>query len=158
MEGWKLHLSATVFSAVDVFEAAAPILRQHNALFKVPLRLEQLEFLNKGAFGFSQIGKFLTVYARSGEDAAALARLLHHATRGLAGPEIPFDQRYRPRSLVFYRYGSFRRGPGRPAGLITGPAGQLIRDRRQPGAAVPNWMVDPLRGKQNHGAPTPRAG
>jgi serine/threonine protein kinase len=74
-----------------------------------------------------------------------LARELHRATRGLAGPQIPFDARYRTGSLVYYRYGAFRSaGEGRP-GFIRAPGGKRYRDKRAPGRAVPRWMEDPFQ-------------
>src|SRR5436309_10814558 len=102
-QGWKIHVSATLLSANDVFLRARPILAKHDAAFKVPDRLEFLAALNSGFSPFSQVGKFLTVYPRNGAEAADLARKLHAATRGLPGPKVPFDVRYRRNSLVFYR-------------------------------------------------------
>jgi tRNA A-37 threonylcarbamoyl transferase component Bud32 len=142
-QGWKLHVSATVLSAAEVFGRAVPILRKHQALFKVPRRLEFLIALNAGLSEFSQIGKFLTVYPRSTDEALILARELHRATRGLAGPRVPFDAPYRAHSLIHYRYGAFRPAARKAAGSIRGPAG-LERDRRGPGRAVPEWLDDPF--------------
>lgn len=142
-QGWKLHVSATVCSAAEVFGRAKPILRKHRALFKVPRRLEFIIALNAGLSEFSQIGKFLTIYPRSTDEALTFARELHRATRGLAGPRVPFDAPYRTNSLVHYRYGAFRTAARKAAGFIRGPAG-LQRDRRGPGQAVPEWLDDPF--------------
>lgn len=143
-EGWKLHLSATVLSADDVFTKARPVLRKHRALFKIPASLEVLVGLNSGRTAFSQIGKFLTVYPRSTAEAVALARELHHATRGLAGPRVPFDVRYRKNGVVHYRYGSFRSVTEESPGLIRGPRGRRVRDTRGRRRPVPPWIEDPF--------------
>ena len=144
-QGWKLHVSATILSAAEVFARAEPILRKNDALFKVPCRLELLKSLNSGLTDFSQIGKFLTIYPRSTGEAVKLARELHRATRGLSGPRIPFDVRYRKESLVYYRYGAFRRSvDGRP-GFIRAEGGRRYRDKRAPGQAVPRWLKDPFQ-------------
>jgi tRNA A-37 threonylcarbamoyl transferase component Bud32 len=143
-QGWKLHVSATVLSAAEVFRRARPILRKHRALFKVPRRVELLGSLNAGLPEFSQVGKFLTIYPRSTDEALILARELHGATRGLAGPRVPFDAPYRSNSLVYYRYGAFRRLPRKAGGLIRGPNGRLQRDKRGRGQAVPPWLDDPF--------------
>jgi serine/threonine protein kinase len=143
-QGWKLHISATVVSASDVFAAAEPILRKHEALFKVPDRLELLISLNSGLSGFSQVGKFLTIYPRTTSEAVHLARELHRVTRHLEGPRIPFDAPYRKNSLVHYRYGAFRRLGRNSAGVIRGPRSHVYRDRRAPGRAVPRWLPDPF--------------
>lgn len=144
VQGWKLHISATIVSASEVFAAAEPILRQHDILFKVPDRLEQLVSLNSGLSGFSQVGKFLTIYPRSTSEAVHLAGELHRATRGLAGPRIPFDAAYRRNSLVHYRYGAFRPLDKSSARVIRAPLLTAYRDSRAPGSAVPKWLPDPF--------------
>jgi hypothetical protein len=145
VQGWKLHLSATILSASDVFARAEPILRDNNALFKLPCRLDLLKSLNSGLPDFSQIGKFLTIYPRSTEEALKLARDLHRVTRGLPGPHVPFDTRYRKSSLVYYRYGAFHPSPDGEPGLIRAPGGRRYRDKRAPGHAVPPWQKDPFQ-------------
>jgi hypothetical protein len=146
-QGWKLHVSATLLSATEVFSRVRPILARHDTLFKVPAQLDVLSQLNAGVSQFSQVGKFLTIYPRSLSEAAELARQLHLATRGLCGPEIPFDARYRKKSLVYYRYGTFQTyTKGQPGlGTVFDLGGKLHPDRRAAGHAVPRWLSDPFR-------------
>jgi hypothetical protein len=144
MQGWKIHVSATLLSANDVFSRARPILAEHDSAFKVPARLDLLAALNSGLRSFSQIGKFLTVYPRNEAEAVKLARKLHTATRRLHGPKIPFDAHYRKNSLVFYRYAPFL-GVGRDDNAkIVDSAGRRWRDVRDRAHAVPNWIRNPL--------------
>jgi hypothetical protein len=144
-QGWKIHLSATLRSAHEVFSRARPILRQYGVLYKVPARLESLVTLNSGLGRFSQIGKFLTAYPRSDVEAVALAGELHRATRKLEGPKVPFDVPYRKQSIVFYRYGAFG-GAGKNGtdGTIVDPQGRIRPDRRDREHAVPRWLEDPF--------------
>lgn len=144
-QGWKIHVSATILSAAEVLARVQPILLKYKALYKIPARLELLASLNAGLANFSQVGKFLTVYPRSTIEAQTLARELHLATRGLAGPRIPFDVRYRPNSLVHYRYGAFARSAKNSAGLIRLPSGEFRPDKRGPDQAVPAWLADPFQ-------------
>jgi serine/threonine protein kinase len=137
-------VSATVLSAAEVLSRVVPILRRSDAFFKVPARPELLAALNAGLADFSQVGKFVTVYPRSTVEATRLARDLHLATRGLAGPRVPFDAEYRPGSLVHYRYGAFRRRARSRTGLIRDPDGKWRADRRGPGLAIPEWIEDPF--------------
>lgn len=129
---------------MEVFRRAQPILQKRRALFKVPRRVELLISLNAGLTEFSQVGKFLTIYPRSTDEALILARELHRATRGLAGPRVPFDAPYRANSIVSYRYGAFRPSTRKAAGFIRNPAGRLARDKRGPGQALPRWLDDPF--------------
>ena len=163
-QGWKLHVSATILNAHEVFDHVQPLLEGRSVLFKVHSDLNQLYWFNSGVQAFAQVGKFLTVYPRSEQEAVELARKLHAATRGLAGPVVPFDQQYRKGSLVYYRYGAFgpsglsresrRLGPGR----IFDQAGRPHLDQRAPGHAVPAWLNDPFLGRRRAPAQTPPFG
>jgi hypothetical protein len=153
-QGWKLHVSATILSAAEVFARAEPILRKSDAYFKVPCQLDLLRALNSGLADFSQIGKFLTVYSRSTDEALELARDLHRATHGLPGPRIPFDTHYRKDSLVYYRYGAFRPWVDGTSGFIHPPQGRRYRDKRAPRRAIPRWLEDPFQKSQARKAKT----
>jgi class IV lanthipeptide synthase len=149
-QGWKLHVSATILSACAVFRLIAPYLRRHNIWFKAAKSLVELHKLNSGIYyGFSQIGKFVTVYPQSTEAAIAIASKLHSLTAKFAAPSVPYDKPLRNRSCVYYRYGSFS------LSLVTTlrkqrvlavrrPDGKLVPDLRQPGTAVPPWLTDPF--------------
>ena len=154
-QGWKIHISATINSAAEILARVEPILRRRSVLFKRPTNLQQLLVLNSGAAGFSQIGKFLTVYPSSTEEAVKLARELHRATRDLVGPRVPFDVRYRPNSLIYYRYGSFRQTAAKPAGFVRAPNERLYRDQRAPKKAIPSWVRDPFGPSQARSRKSP---
>src|SRR6266446_836198 len=145
-QGWKIHISATPLSAGAVFSCVHPLLTRRDLLFKVPASLDLLVQLNAGIGAFPQIGKFLTVYPRSTVEAVDLAQQLHAATRGLCGPKIPFDARYRKNSLVYYRYGSFGRSEN---GAIFDHSHKPRKDRRKLGCAVPRWLDDPFNPSNN---------
>jgi hypothetical protein len=107
-QGWKIHLSATPLSAVNLFERCAEALVRSECQFKVAASLEAILKLNSGwMVGRSQAGKIITVYCPDPARARALAEELHILTRGLPGPVVPSDRRFRPGSNVFYRYGSY---------------------------------------------------
>jgi hypothetical protein len=150
-QGWKLHVSATILSACSIFRLIAPYLKRRNILFKAPKSLAELDKLNAGIFyGFSQVGKFVTVYPQHAEAAVAIALDLHTLTAKFAAPMVPYDKALRDKSCIYYRYGSFTpsvtvtyRKKRVPA--IRGPNGKLVPDFRQPGAAVPRWLTDPLQ-------------
>lgn len=149
-QGWKLHLSATILTANRVLAKVAPLLRSREVLFKVPSSLSELARINSGLYyGYSQVGKFLTVYPRSCEEAVEVARQLHRVTRGTPGPAVPFDLRWWPGSSVYYRYGSFEplemEGPsGVRVPAMRDPEGNLVPDSRDAVAAAPFWADDPF--------------
>lgn len=137
-QGWKLHVSATPFSAVEVLEAALDVLLADGARFKVLSSMRLLSALNSGLFGISQIGKFITVYPSNDDHAVRLAVSLDSVTRGYRGPRVPTDRALCPGSLVHYRYGSMIRrresqlGDDKPDGShdMVDPAGRLTDDVR----------------------------
>ncbi|HEY0375636.1 MAG TPA: phosphotransferase [Pyrinomonadaceae bacterium] len=149
-QGWKLHVSATVLTASDTLRRVAPLLRARGARFKAPSSLRGLQQLNCGLiYGYSQIGKFITVYPRSEEEAVSLARRLHRLTRGMSAPTVPFDRRLAPGSCVYYRYGSFtgmemENADGTRTPAMRDPAGRLVADLRVAAEARPDWVSDPF--------------
>jgi hypothetical protein len=134
-----------VRSASEILARAMPILHKSGVLYKVPTRLECLVRLNSGLGEYSQIGKFLTAYARSDAEAVALARDLHRATRKSEGPRVPFDVPYRKHGIVSYRHGAFLgAGKNGAAGTIVDPAGRICVDLRDREHAVPSWVENPF--------------
>jgi hypothetical protein len=149
-QGWKLHVSATVLDACSVFENIAPFLVSRKVQFKAPNSLMELAHLNSGLYyGYSQVGKFVTIYPPTIEEAAVIAKELHRLTAGFAAPAIPFDERFRSNSCVYYRYGAFRsidiiNAAGNIESSIWGPGGKLVADDRF--RPVPEWLMDPFKG------------
>lgn len=142
-----------MLSASAAFQRIAPYLRRRKVLFKAPRSLDQLAKLNAGIhYGFSQVGKFVTVYPPSCEEAVALAHALDGLTRNQPAPGVPYDEVLRPGSCVHYRYGQFdsrlriRVGKKLVPALLR-PDGKRVRDRREPHSAVPPWMADPFCGR-----------
>jgi len=148
-QGWKIHVSATVLSACHIFRLVAPYLKRRNILFKATKSLAELSKLNAGIFyGFSQVGKFVTIYPGSTESAIAIASDVHVLTANQPAPAVPYDNPLRKKSCIYYRYGGFSdasvtfRRRSLPA--IARQDGKLVPDLREPGAAVPRWLTDPF--------------
>ena len=149
-QGWKLHISATVLSANRVLERVAPLLLEQGVLFKAAFSLEELGRLNCGLFyGFSQVGKFITVYPKTSEMAVSLARQCHQLTCRLNAPHVPYDLPFRENGCVYYRYGAFtaleiEQPDGTRVPAVRNNDGILVPDLRKPGAAAPSWEGDPF--------------
>ena len=148
-QGWKLHLSATILDAIELLKKEGPELSRRGVLFKAPASLREVDRLNSGIYyGYSQVGKVLTVYPRNTTEAVELAKLLNRLTYGIKAPSVPFDRRYSARGTVFYRYGAFTsleiNEPGRKTKFaIKDPAGNFVEDNRQ-SEAKPEWISDPF--------------
>lgn len=161
-QGWKLHVSATLNSAPEVLARALPVLLAHPVIFKFASSLEVLGSLNEGNGALSQVGKFITVYPASDEQAVSLAKALDEATKGLAGPKVPSDRQLMPDSLVHYRYGGFdglvmQTPLGEILPAMYGPDGELVPDRRVVPYQPPAWVKDPFE-QTGTAQPLPAAG
>ena len=149
-QGWKLHIAATVLNACRVLGRVAPFLCRREVLFKAPACLEDLAKLNAGIFyGYSQVGKFLTIYPRTNSEARFLARELHRLTRSIPAPSVPFDLEYRRGSCLYYRYGAFKAQEIKNEAdevelVIRAPDGRFVPDIRD-SALQPSWAQDPFR-------------
>lgn len=148
-QGWKLHLAAIAASAPDVLERAVPILAEHACAFKFTVSPQVLADLTGVRAPRAQSGKFLTAYPADDDQLRELAERLHRATLGLAGPVILSDRRYRPDSLVHYRYGSFAsprelNDEGFYEGRLRAPDGTSVPDARNPWFSPPAWAIPPF--------------
>lgn len=157
-QGWKLHISATILNAARMLEGVAPFLTSCRVQFKAPRSLGEVAKLNSGLFyGYSQVGKIITVYTRTPDEAVSLARRLHALTRRTHGPSVPFDLRYGEASNIYYRFGAFRhfeveRPDGRRVLAMHDRDGNLTPDVRASESAKPDWVSDPFESQR------PRAG
>lgn len=145
-QGWKFHISATIVEACDVFESVADILKRADVQYKAPCSLDVLNQINGGVrHGYEQVGKFITVYMESEEQARDLAPRLHEATTDFFPLEVPFDEQFVPNSNVFYRYGAFSRleildENGRERLAIRNQFGEMVPDDRK--RSIPEWIQD----------------
>ncbi|MFJ8745211.1 class IV lanthionine synthetase LanL [Embleya sp. NPDC127516] len=148
-QGWKLHISATPASAPAVLEHAARVLVAHECAFKFAVTPRFTAEINSVRANRAQSGKFLTAYPADDAQLRLLAERLHAVTLGLPGPAILSDRRYRPDSLVHYRFGCFARpreltDEGFYEGRLEAPDGTLVPDRRDPWFSPPAWARPPF--------------
>ena len=154
-QGWKLHVSATILSASDVFAAVGPFLHRSGALFKAPKSLYELQKLNSGSlYGYSQVGKFITIYPKNSNEALSFAKELHRLTRDMPSPAVPFDHRYHQDGCVYYRFGAFKvieteNSNKQRDYWMYDPDGNLIPDNRE-SAAIPPWVSNPFKQPSNN--------
>ena len=142
-------MSANEGSAVETLRRVLPVLLLETASFKVAASSAELNDLNEGNGGLSQVGKFITVYPKDDAQAVDLAVKLDQATYGLRGPLISSDRPLRVGSVVHYRYGGFgdlflqtRMGQILPA--LRTSSGELVPDQRQPRYTPPEWAANPF--------------
>jgi hypothetical protein len=149
-QGWKLHVSAKILNAGETLSRIGPLLLERDVQFKAPGSLEEVSRINNGIhYPYSQIGKIITIYPSSSEEAVDLARLLSDATKDLIAPVVPFQERFGPAGCIYYRYGSFRpldieNPDGSRIPAIRTPDGNLIPDDRNSSEFTPEWTSNPF--------------
>ncbi len=141
-QGWKLHVTASPWNAGAVLDSVISVVKDDPVAWKVLPSPLLVRSVNAGEAGVTQLGKFITLYPTTDEQAARLARVLDEAIDGPprpVGPLPPSDRAVRPGSPVSYRYGIF---DAVQSDLI-GPEGEALPDRRV-GFHPPPWSVDPI--------------
>ncbi len=135
MQGWKLHVSASIACVETTLERVLPVLFDEHVQFKVVFSIERLHALNWGEAGYSQIGKAITIYPDDDAQAVLLAQRLGDVTAGLRGPKIPSDRSLLIPGRVSYRYGEFyskHAVEGPVASVLRAPDGTTVPDLRAP--------------------------
>jgi len=144
-----------------MLEASAPILFDLGVAFKGPATLDELRKLNSGIwYGYSQVGKFITVYPKSTSQFIGLCHRLDRSCSEIGcGPSVPFDNRLRANSNVFYRYGIFNQQAGAAVTeSIVSPSGECFEEDRYKPARAPSWERDPFETEAFYGRVRNREG
>jgi len=116
-------------------------LLKNSIHFKVVKSNAILRFLNEDKFGYTQIGKFITVYPESNPDFVEIANELDKILVGFSAPIIPSDIRLHKHSIIYYRYGVI----GNSRNEILLPNGKVVKDKRSPNEPIPSWVEDPFK-------------
>ncbi|MDQ4123190.1 MAG: protein kinase [Acidobacteriota bacterium] len=159
-QGWKLHISATILSAPEVLETVAPFLKTKGALFKAPFSLREVKKINSGIYyNYSQVGKIITVYPKTNEQAVFFAEQLHGLTENFSAPAVPFDIQFKPNSSVFYRYGAFKTfelkdADGSKILAMRDLDGKLVPDLRYAQPPHPEWVSNPFAAASEEAKPS----
>ncbi|RIH82625.1 Serine/threonine-protein kinase PknB [Calidithermus terrae] len=149
LQGWKIHVSATVPNASEVLAAVVPICVAARTPFKFIVDRQMLFLTNSKSWDRGAAGKFFTIYPSSEPDFTELIERLYHALASFEGPYILSDQRYKDSKVVYYRYGGIVTLPRlQPSGLvqpmIVSPDFRMVPDDRTPFFNPPSWASDPF--------------
>ncbi|MEO9200591.1 MAG: hypothetical protein ABI206_17725, partial [Antricoccus sp.] len=161
-QGWKLHVSATVRSVLEVVDRIADVLIERRCLFKVAASLDDVAALTSTRCDRSAAGKIITIYPDDDEVCRELATVLDARTRGLTGPVIQSDRPVAQGSLVSYRYGVFwaaseLNNDGSYEARLVRPDGIRVPDERRAWFDPPVWAVDPFEVADGTSADEPTA-
>lgn len=148
-QGFKIHVSACLSDAVETIKSVIPVLVEANTPFKVLADSWLHRLSNSKRFPRPSSGKFITIYPATHDLFTAIVRNLASATRDIHGPYILSDRRYEDSTVIYYRYGGFKRinellVDGTRRLLIRNGEGRLIPDERMPFFHLPEGIADPF--------------
>jgi len=147
-QGWKIHISANLNNAVDIFKTIGPLLSELDVSFKGVKSLIELKKINCGLFyGYSQVGKCFTIYPKNIPQLLLITDKLEKETARFTGPKVPYDLQNNNSSIIHFRYGAFTslslgNSNEDKVPAIRNPQGILVPDNRE-GSAVPEWIKIP---------------
>lgn len=157
-QGFKIHLSATLLNDEEILRRVVPELVREGVSFKLTADPELLWLVNSKNYNRGSSGKFLVAYPQTLDQFTSLIERLYTLTRGLEGPYILSDRRYKDGKIVYYRYGSFKdlgvlAADGKKVFCLRSPDGELVPDERLPSFKLPPWVSDPFPPAASTGGP-----
>jgi tRNA A-37 threonylcarbamoyl transferase component Bud32 len=132
IQGWILHISVIAPQLSELLTEILPILLSAGVPFKIPKDRTTARTILDGNLGPEQIGKVITIYPDSDQDAIALTRQLLEKTKTYRGPIVPTDIHLGYN--IYTRYGGFNpitklSESGIKKKYIYNSNGQLIEDQ-----------------------------
>lgn len=130
-QGWIIHLSAVLTQLSTLIELIIPLLLEQSIVFKIIQNPWIANLMLDGDLGYVNVGKMISIYPTTDEEALKWAKRLIQLTANFRGPRIPTDLHLG--SIVYVRYGSFQSilatGPNsHPQKCIYDSHGRLIPD------------------------------
>jgi hypothetical protein len=119
VQGWIIHLSVIKPQLEGLIRLLLPNLISEKLVFKIPKDSTTASFLLGSELGSINLGKLISIYPKSDNEAVDLAKRLINLTKQFRGPAILTDIHLG--SIVYTRYGAFT-----PI-LTTDPTGQPVK-------------------------------
>src|SRR5579863_9964077 len=86
IQGWILHISVIRSQIVKLLETVLPVLASQKVPFKIVSDIHAARSILDGEFGYSQIGKVISIYPNSIQETRSLAAILIEITGSFKGP------------------------------------------------------------------------
>ncbi|HEX8145570.1 MAG TPA: class III lanthionine synthetase LanKC [Pyrinomonadaceae bacterium] len=149
VQGWKIHVSSNVGTAVELLQRIVPLLIEEGVPFKFCSDLRMVALGTSKNWPRTGSGKFITIYPADLEQFKSLIERCYEATKGFAGPYLLTDRPYKDSRVIYYRYGEHTgiqkiNSHGMPLHYILSPDGEPYSDERVPFFRLPPWVTDPF--------------
>ena len=149
LQGWKVHVSATMWNGASILKRAAKIALTNEVAFKFAIDRNILSLMSSKRWHRGGSGKFITMYPSDLSDFKNLLEDLYAELRDDEGPYILSDKRYKDCRVLYYRFGGIARNTrmditGEKVAVLISPSGEAVPDVRTPYFAPPGWVSDPF--------------
>lgn len=149
VQGWKVHVSATIGNGASILERAARIALANGIPFKFALDRNILSLISSKKWHRGSSGKFITLYPSDLACFKTLLEQLYAELHSEEGPYILSDRRYKDCRVLYYRFGGIKRTTcleikGEKIPVLVSPEGEAVPDLRTPYFAPPPWVADPF--------------
>jgi hypothetical protein len=144
-QGWILHVSIIYSQSHIAIRHLISLLIARKVPFKIPIIDTVTGDLLNARLGYKRLGKIITVYPESDQQAIDLAAELVTATSRYQGPAVPTDVYLG--GTVYTRYGSFHSATGgQKENYYYSIKGQLVTDDQQVPFQLPKGVPWPFDG------------
>lgn len=131
IQGWIIDISVVPIQIQSMMETILPFLIYERLAFKIARNAKQARAILGGEFGYTMLGKLMSIYLPEGHRALSLTMQLIELTQAFKGPEILTDRHLA--GVVFTRYGAVNpiimlNEMGIEEQYIYNQKGELIRD------------------------------
>ena len=153
IQGWKIHVSATIRNGASILGRAARIALINDVPFKFALDKNILSLISSKKWDRGGSGKFITIYPTDVSCFTNLLEQLYEELHEEEGPYILSDRRYKDCKVLYYRFGGIKRTSrleikGEKIPVLIAPDGVAVPDIRTPYFAPPVWAPDPFPNEQ----------
>lgn len=154
IQGWKVHVSATLWNSEAILSKAARIALSNDVPFKFALDKSILSLLGFKRWQRGGSGKFITMYPVASRIFTSLLEQLYEELRSEEGPYVLSDRRYRDCKVLYYRYGGMAPSTqidvlGKKVPILMSPTGEAVPDIRTPYFSPPDWEIDPFSSRKS---------
>jgi serine/threonine protein kinase len=131
-QGWILHISIIAAQLADLLNTILPLLIFDSVPFKVAINKDIAKSILNGQLGYIQLGKVISIYPGTDNQALELAHQLLEMTKPFKGPKILTDRHLG--GVIYTRYGAHNavKRTGESSNLenyIYDALGNLIKDQ-----------------------------
>jgi len=149
-QGWKLHISANVSNAERILKTVVSYLIEYKLSFKHAFGIDDLQYLNSGNGGITQVGKFITIYFNNEND--FIYHTISLKTLFTTNYRVPFiitDKRLHHNVPLFYRYGAISSSEeqnemGVFESILFDSNENKSIDKREQNFYIPDGITDPF--------------